>query len=39
VEWSQWLKARSTSQIDPPPMGAAGFMPLCDAPGNYVLER
>ncbi len=34
VEWNQWLGARSTQDIAPPPMGAA----LCDAPGTYVLE-
>jgi polyhydroxyalkanoate synthase subunit PhaC len=38
VEWNKWLDARSTGEIDPPHMGAAGFMPLCDAPGTYVLE-
>ncbi len=33
--------ARRTLQrkIDPPPMGAPGFMPLCDAPGTYVFEQ
>jgi polyhydroxyalkanoate synthase len=36
--WNEWLKKRSTASADPPPMGAPGFMPLCDAPGTYVLE-
>ena len=34
-----WLEQRSGAPIDPPPMGAPGFEPLCDAPGVYVLER
>jgi polyhydroxyalkanoate synthase len=38
VEWNKWIGQRSTGQVDPPRMGAAGFMPLCDAPGTYVLE-
>jgi polyhydroxyalkanoate synthase subunit PhaC len=38
VEWNKWLDDRSTGQVDPPRMGAAGFIPICDAPGTYVLE-
>lgn len=38
-EWSAWLDRRSGPRVDPPPMGAPGFMPLCNAPGTYVLER
>ncbi len=38
-EWSAWLDRRSGPRVDPPPMGAPGFVPLCDAPGTYVLER
>ncbi len=37
--WEQWLTEHSTAgQQTPPPMGhsAAGFAPLCDAPGGYV---
>ncbi len=37
--WEQWLAARSTpANATSPPMGnaAAGFPPLCDAPGGYV---
>jgi polyhydroxyalkanoate synthase len=38
VEWNKWLENRTTGRIDPPQIGAPGFMPLCDAPGTYVLE-
>jgi polyhydroxyalkanoate synthase len=38
VEWNKWLSQRSGGQVDPPRTGAPGFMPLCDAPGTYVLE-
>jgi polyhydroxyalkanoate synthase subunit PhaC len=38
-EWSVWLDRHSGPRVAPPPMGAPGFMPLCDAPGAYVLER
>jgi polyhydroxyalkanoate synthase subunit PhaC len=38
VEWNKWLGQRSGGQIDPPQMGAPGFMPIGDAPGTYVLE-
>jgi polyhydroxyalkanoate synthase len=38
VEWNKWLEERTIGQIDPPQIGAPGFMPLCDAPGTYVLE-
>jgi polyhydroxyalkanoate synthase len=37
--WQGWLAARSSgARQAPPPMGnsAAGFPPLCDAPGGYV---
>jgi polyhydroxyalkanoate synthase len=37
-EWNAWLGRHSGGRVDPPPMGAPGFMPLCDAPGTYVLE-
>jgi polyhydroxyalkanoate synthase len=39
TEWNKWLDARSTGQVDPPHMGTAGFMPICDAPGIYILEK
>ncbi|MGV8988611.1 MAG: PHA/PHB synthase family protein [Cypionkella sp.] len=35
---SDWLKARSGAPVTPPPMGAKGEKPLCDAPGTYVLQ-
>jgi polyhydroxyalkanoate synthase len=38
IEWKSWLQQRSGPPIGPPPMGAPGFLPLCDAPGSYVLE-
>jgi polyhydroxyalkanoate synthase len=39
-EWAAWLAARSGAPVAPPPMGApaAGYAPLCDAPGTYVLQ-
>lgn len=40
-EWERFLDARSGEPVPPPPMGApdAGYAPLCDAPGTYVLMR
>ena len=40
--WIEWLTDQGTAErIAPPPMGApkAGFAPLADAPGTYVLQR
>ena len=39
--WTSWLAARSGELVPPPPLGnpAAGFAPLEDAPGRYVLVR
>ncbi|MEX2643936.1 MAG: alpha/beta fold hydrolase [Acetobacterales bacterium] len=39
--WQAWLAERSTGRTTPPAMGApgAGYPPLGDAPGSYVLER
>ena len=40
--WAEWLAARSSSPMVPPPeLGnpGAGFAPLGDAPGTYVLQR
>ncbi len=36
-----WLEARSGKPVAPPKMGAerAGYRPLGDAPGTYVLQR
>jgi len=39
--WQAWLAKRSGDRVKPPAMGKAkaGFAPLCDAPGTYVLEE
>ena len=37
--WLEWIKARSGKPVAPPPMGARGYKPLADAPGQYVLEK
>jgi polyhydroxyalkanoate synthase len=40
--WGEWLRTHSSpARVPPPPMGApeAGFPPLGDAPGEYVLQR
>ncbi len=40
--WAAWLKSHSSpGRVTPPAMGApqAGYAPLCDAPGEYVLQR
>jgi polyhydroxyalkanoate synthase len=39
LEWNAWLDRHSGNHVDPPPMGAPGSVPLCDAPGTYVRER
>ena len=38
-EWMAWLKDRSGAPVAPPAMGAptAGYPPVGDAPGSYVL--
>jgi polyhydroxyalkanoate synthase len=40
-EWSRWLDARSGGATAPPSIGAAaaGYAPVCDAPGTYVRMR
>ncbi|HET6378417.1 MAG TPA: alpha/beta fold hydrolase, partial [Methylocella sp.] len=40
-EWAAWLASHSGELVPPPPMGApaAGYAPLCDAPGTYVLQE
>jgi polyhydroxyalkanoate synthase len=40
-EWAAWLAARSGAPIELPSIGApaAGYPPLCDAPGSYVLQE
>jgi polyhydroxyalkanoate synthase len=39
-EWISWLDAHSGAAVAPPAMGApqAGYPPLGDAPGSYVLK-
>jgi polyhydroxyalkanoate synthase len=40
--WAEWLKTHSSAnRVAPPEMGApeAGYKPLGDAPGDYVLQR
>jgi polyhydroxyalkanoate synthase len=39
--WQAWLAGHSGPLGAPPPIGApaAGHVPLCDAPGQYVLMR
>ncbi|MGA2187246.1 MAG: alpha/beta fold hydrolase [Steroidobacteraceae bacterium] len=40
--WHLWLAQHSsTPQVTPPPMGSAtaGYPPLADAPGEYVLQK
>jgi polyhydroxyalkanoate synthase len=39
--WLEWLQRHSSGSVEPPAMGApaAGYAPLCDAPGTYVQER
>jgi polyhydroxyalkanoate synthase len=39
--WTAWLASRSGPPVAPPGLGAgaAGYAPLCDAPGSYVRMR
>ena len=40
TEWVAWLDGHSGDAVAPPPMGAAnaGYRPLADAPGTYVMQ-
>jgi polyhydroxyalkanoate synthase subunit PhaC len=38
LAWDAWLGRHSGPRVTPPPLGAAGFPPLCDAPGTYIRE-
>ena len=37
-EWQAWLAAHSGAPVAPPGFGAAGYPPLMEAPGSYVLQ-
>lgn len=39
-EWQGWLAGQSGAKVAPPSLGApeAGYAPLIDAPGSYVLQ-
>jgi polyhydroxyalkanoate synthase len=39
--WAKWLAERSSGRVAPPPMGNAdaGYAPVANAPGTYVLMR
>src|ERR1019366_3204230 len=40
-EWAAWLDAHSGDRVPPPTMGStiAGYAPIADAPGVYVLRQ
>jgi len=38
-DWAVWLAERCGAPASPPPLASAGFPKLCEAPGEYVLER
>jgi polyhydroxyalkanoate synthase len=38
--WQHWLAQHSSgARVAPPPLGCAGFTPLAEAPGTYVLQK
>jgi polyhydroxyalkanoate synthase len=37
--WQSWLAGRSGRKVAPPKIGAEGYRPVTDAPGEYVLQR
>jgi len=37
--WDHWLQRHSGPPMAPPVMGGEGGVPLCDAPGEYVLQK
>lgn len=39
--WAKWLGSQSGTAIAPPEMGnaSAGYAPLVDAPGTYVMQK
>lgn len=40
-EWEGWLNSQSGKPVAPPAMGSAskGLVPMCAAPGTYVLQK
>jgi len=38
-DWVSWLDRHSGAPVTPPAIGAAGYPPLDDAPGTYVLAE
>ena len=39
MAWNNWLNAHSGKAVQPPEMGATNYPIVCDAPGEYVLQR
>jgi polyhydroxyalkanoate synthase len=39
TDWGVWLGAHADGMVTPPALGSAAHPPLCDAPGQYVLEK
>lgn len=41
LAWEEWITNESTQKVEPPPMGniEAGFAPIMNAPGEYVLQK
>jgi polyhydroxyalkanoate synthase len=39
VDWTQWLETQCGALQAPPEVGHRYYPPLCDAPGEYVLEK
>ncbi len=38
-EWMAWLEGHSGPHVQSSPVGNAVYMPLCEAPGTYVLQE
>ncbi|GAA5076942.1 alpha/beta fold hydrolase [Roseibacterium beibuensis] len=38
IAWAAWLAEHSGGEGPPPALGAEGYAPLADAPGDYVFE-
>jgi len=37
--WQKWVAEHSSRKVAPPKVGAPGYKPIGDAPGEYVLQR